>query len=313
MTNKKTICIFGGTGFLGRNITEALAHLGYRIKIITRKPQSAYFLKPYGDIGQIVPVYCSYDKESLEEVIKGCDAVINLVGILFEKKKNKFARVHTEFPKLIAEICTEQKVKDFIHISALGCNKSSSKYARSKLKGEEAVFENFPKAVIFRPSIVFGADDSFFNMFAKLSKVLPFFPLIGGGKTKFQPVFVGDIAKAVCNVLENKLPAGQGAQGKIFELGGLDIESFEALYQRLFREINRKRPLIPIPFKVAKIQAFFMGLAPKPMLTIDQVKSLKTDNIVADDALTLLDLNVSPTSMDIILPTYLVCYKKAGL
>ena len=313
MISKKTVCIFGGTGFLGRNLTQVLARLGYRIKIATRVPQSAYFLKPYGDVGQIVPVQCGYDKESMEKVIEGCDAVINLVGILFEKKKNKFSRVHTDFPKMIAQICSEKKIKNFVHVSALGCDKSSSKYARSKLNGEKAVLENFPNAVILRPSIVFGADDEFFNMFAKLSTFLPFFPLIGGGNTKFQPVYVGDIAKAMSHVLEKNLPEGELAQGNIYELGGPDIESFKELYQRLFREIGRKRPLISLPFGLAKIQAFFMGLAPKPMLTMDQVESLKTDNVISTEALTLSDLNVSPTAMDIILPTYLVCYKRGGL
>jgi len=310
--NEKIVCIFGGTGFLGRHITQDLARLGYRIKIATRIPESAYFLKPYGDVGQIVPVQCGYSDDDIAGVIKGCDLVINLVGILFEKGKSRFHKVHTALPETIAKACAAQSVAQFIHVSALGVDKSQSKYGASKLAGEKAVLDAFPKATILRPSIVFGPDDSFFNMFAQLSTFLPALPLIGGGKTKFQPVYVGDIAQSIANIAENKMAKGVKAQGQIFELGGPDVESFKELFERLLDETGRKRALVTLPYPIAKVQAFFMGLAPKPMLTVDQVKSLKTDNVVSEGALTLKDLGVEASTMDSILPSYLAAYKRGG-
>lgn len=308
----KTICIFGGTGFLGRHIVQDLARQGCRIKIATRIPESAYFLKPYGDVGQIAPIQCGYDEASITQAIQGSDVVINLVGILFEKGKVKFKKIHTDYPALIAKICNDQKIGQFIHVSALGVDKSISKYGKSKLAGEQAVLSAYPKATILRPSIVFGPDDGFFNMFAKMSIITPALPLIGGGTTKFQPVFVGDIAKGMVSLVTNKLPNNEKAQGKIYELGGPDVETFKELLERLAEATGRKRALVSIPMPIAKVQAAFMGLMPKPMLTIDQVKSLKTDNVVQDGALTLHDLGVKPTAMETILPTYLACYRRGG-
>jgi NADH dehydrogenase len=308
----KTVCIFGGTGFVGRNITAALAQSGYRVKIATRSIESASSLRVHGDVGQISPVYCGYDDDAIAKAVRGCDLVINLVGILFQKRKKTFTKVHVDLPNKIAKACAQENVLKFIHVSALGCDQSQSKYAQSKLKGEGAVLQSFPNAVILRPSIIFGADDSFFNMFAKLSIILPFLPLIGRGKTKFQPVYVGDVAQAVCNVAKNNTDFKTKMAGKIFELGGPQVEDFKTLYQRLFEQTGRKRAFLPLSFGVAKIQAFFMGFAPNPMLTMDQVESLKTDNIVSEGALTLADLGVMATSMDIVLPTYLVCYKSGG-
>lgn len=308
----KTACIFGGTGFLGRHIVQDLARLGYRLKIVTRIPESAYFLKPYGDVGQIVPFQSSYDEEGIQKAIEGCDVVINLVGILFEKGKFKFQRVHTELPEVIAKACADKKIARFIHVSALGVDKAESKYAKSKLAGEEAVLKAYPNVTILRPSIVFGPDDGFFNMFAKMSIIAPALPLIGGGTTKFQPVFVGDIAESICNILQGKLPKGEKPEGQIYELGGPDVETFKQLLERLGEETGRKRALVSIPLPIAKVQAAFLSLAPKPLLTIDQVRSLKTDNVLSEGAKTLFDLGVEPTSMDTILPTYLACYRRGG-
>ena len=299
-------------GFLGRHIIQDLARLGYRIKVATRIPESAYFLKPYGDVGQIVPVQCSYDDEGIASAIEGSDTVINLVGILFEKGKRKFQKIHAELPETIAKICSDKKIEQFIHVSALGADSGQSKYAKSKLAGEEALLKAFPAATILRPSVVFGPDDNFFNMFAKLSLFLPALPLIGGGQTKFQPVYVGDISEAITNIVQEKLPRGQDPKGQIYECGGPDILTFKEIYQKLLEETGRSRLLLPLPWGVAKMQAAFMGLAPKPVLTIDQVRSLKTDNVVQEDALTLDDLGVEATSMDIILPTYLACYRRGG-
>jgi len=307
---KQTICIFGGTGFLGQSIIRELAATGARIKIATRIPESAYDLKLNGDVGQIVPFTCNYnDEQSIESAIDRCDVVINLIGILFEKGKSKFKKAHIDLPTNIATATKKQGVKKFIHVSALGVDEPESKYGKSKLEGENAIKDIFPDVTILRPSVVFGPDDGFFNMFAKLASVLPALPLIGGGKTKFQPVFVGDIADAVKNIVTEK---SDKFKSKIYELGGPEIVTFKEIYEILLDEVNRKRALIPIPWAVAKMQGFVMGMLPKPPLTMDQVRSLKTDNIVKEDALKLTDLGVTPTAMGSILPQYLKCYKRGG-
>lgn len=311
MSNKqKIVCIFGGSGFIGHNITRELAQAGFRIKVATRYPESAYELKPCGDVGQVVAVNCDYrDESSIQSVMQGCDAVINLVGILYETRKNKFMRVHNELAETIARVSHEEGVETLVHFSALGVEESQSKYAKSKLAGEQAVLEQNHDAVILRPSVVFGAGDNFFNMFAKMATMLPALPLIGGGKTKFQPVYVGDIADAVIHVVTNKI---SDAKGKTYELAGPEIVSFKEIYQILLEEINRDKKLVSVPWFVAKIQGFFLGLLPKPLLTMDQVKSLKYDNIKHDDSLGLQDLSVKPTAMRVILPRYLSNYKKGG-
>lgn len=308
--NNKIICIFGGSGFIGQNIVQELARAGYRLKIATRIPECAYQLKTYGNVGQITPFYCDYkNKDSIESVIQGSDIVINLVGILFEKRKNRFMRVHNDLPKTIAEICANKKIEKFIHVSALGVDKAKSKYAKSKLAGEKSARAAFPSTIILRPSVVFGAGDSFFNMFAKMALYFPALPLIGGGHTKFQPVFVGDIANAVANIVNNN---AHEMAGKTYQLAGPEVVSFKEIYAILFQEINRKKILINLPWIVAKIEGSFLSLLPKPPLTRDQVNTLKTDNIKDDGALGLEDLGVTPTAMAVILPQYLSNYKKGG-
>jgi NADH dehydrogenase len=307
---QKTVCIFGGSGFIGKYVTQDLARAGYRIKVVTRIPESAYALKTYGNVGQVVAVNCNYrDQASLEAVIDGCDTVINLTGILFEKRRSKFQYVHCDLPKNIAEICAEKNVQKFIHVSACGVDKANSKYAASKCAGEKQVLESYPSATILRPSVVFGPGDSFFNMFAKLASFLPFLPLIGGGKTKFQPVYVGDISEAITNIVASQ---NDNFLGKTYELCGPDIVSFKEIYQLLLSEINRNTTLVRVPWAVAKIQGFFFGLLPKPLLTVDQVRSLKTDNIMSKDALSLKDIGVESTAMRTILPHYLSNFKKGG-
>lgn len=314
MRSDKVIGIFGGTGFLGHNVSETLAQQGFRLKIITRHPASAYDLKLFGAVGQITPYYCDYKtQESIDDAVQGCDYVINLIGILYEKNKNGFKHAHVDIPQMIAQACKNKNVQRFVHVSALACNKgdetTKSKYAKSKFEGEQAIQNTYSNVTILRPSVVFGPDDEFFNMFAKLSMFLPALPLIGGGNTKFQPVYVGDIAKAVNNILKNPI---NEAKGHIYELGGPDIVTFKEIYEILLQETNRKRALISIPWGIAKIQGAVMGLLPKPPLTLDQVKSLKTDNIIDGDEKTLIDLGVEATAMDVILPTYLSTFKRGG-
>lgn len=304
----KMACVFGGTGFIGRQIVRALARAGYTVKVATRFPEKAFFLKTAGNVGQVVPVACKAgDEAAIRAAVRGCDVVVNCVGILYQRGKSTFTRIHTELPRSIAKACAAEKVGRFVHISALGCEESESKYGKSKLNGELAVHENFPKATILRPSVVFGPEDEFFNMFARLSTVLPVLPLVGGGHTKFQPVYVGDIADAVMKAI-----ATSGSEGDVYELGGPEILSFRQIYQRLFAQTGRKCALVSLPWGIAKIQGCLMGVLPKPPLTADQVESLKTDNVVAANAKTLADLGVTATGLDIVLPTYLARFRPGG-
>lgn len=308
---EKVATIFGGTGFVGRQIVKNLAQRGYTIKIATRIPESAYFLKPCGAVGQIVPITCNYSNPaSVASAVQGADYVVNCIGILFERgKHSQFQRAHVDTPAMIARACFDGLVKKFVHISALGCDKGTSKYAKSKLTGEYAVLENFPNATILRPSVIFGEDDNFFNKFAELSRYLPFLPLIGGGKTKFQPVYIGDVAQSATKAL---LEPTDKYCGHIYELGGPEIINFKEIYELISKYTARQRPLINLPFSIAKIEAVFLGLLPNPLLTCDQVESLKTDNIVYGGARDFKDFNITPKSMDIILPTYLNRYKAGG-
>ena len=304
----KQACVFGGTGFIGRQIVRALARDGYIVKIATRVPERAYFLRTAGQPGQIVPVACSpFSETDVRAAVRGCGVVVNCVGILFERGKNSFPKIHTELPRAIAKACNAEKVERLIHISAMACDLNHSKYGKSKHNGELAVFENFAAATILRPSVVFGAEDNFFNMFAKLSIVAPALPLIGGGTTKFSPVFVGDIADAVMAALDR-----DESKGKIYDLGGPETLSFRQIYERLFAHTGRARMLVPVPFGIAKVKAAFLSLMPSPLLTADQVESLKTDNIPGDDTGKLVDLGIRPTPMDTVLPTYLSRFRPGG-
>ncbi len=304
----KQACIFGGSGFIGRQIVRLLAKDGYTIKVASRAPEGAFFLKTAGNVGQVVPFLCDYAKdEDLARAVEGCDLVINCIGILYERRRGDFVRVHTELPRRLSKACRDGGVSKFIHLSALGCDQAFSKYGKSKYAGEQAIFENFPAATMLRPSVVFGAEDNFFNMFARLSVIAPFLPLIGGGKTKFQPVYVGDVASAVMSAAHS-VHAG----GKIYELGGPDIVTFKDIYQKLFAHTGRPRALLPLPWGLAKIQGHVMGALPSPLLTADQVESLKTDTVVTPQALGLKDLGISPTAMEIVLPTYLARYRPGG-
>lgn len=313
MKDYKTACIFGGTGFIGTQVVRELAARGIRIKVATRTPESAYFLRPSGSVGQIVPYQCDYnDAESVRKAVSGCDYVVNCVGILFEKNKNSFERVHVDVPAVIAKSCAEEGVERFVHISALGIEASTSTYAYSKFQGEKAGKKAFPELSILRPSVVFGEDDDFFNKFASMAPFVPFLPLIGGGHSKFQPVFVGDVADAVVACLTLPAAGEDNPQGKIYELGGPDVVTFKGIYETMFQYTQNPRPLVNLPWGVAKLQASVFSLMPTPILTPDQVESLKTDNVVNKDACNLASLGIQATAMRSILPTYLSRYKPGG-
>ncbi len=309
MKNKIAV-VFGGTGFLGRQIVRELAKQDIQVRVATRAAERAYFLKPCGHIGQIVPVSCDYnDYDSIARLVEGADYVVNCIGILFERgKKQSFQHTHVEVAQNIATACAVAKVKRLVHISALGIQHSKSHYAQTKREGERAVREAFQDATILRPSVMFGADDNFFNKFASLSMLMPALPLIGGGKTRFQPVYVGDVADAVLSALTGDAQH----KGQVYELGGPDIVNFREIYERLFKETRRKRCMVYLPFSLAKVEGAFLGILPNPLLTMDQVESLKTDSIISEDSQGFKALGINPTSMDLILPTYLERYRPGG-
>lgn len=308
MNKGQTATIFGGTGFAGRRIVAELAKRGLTVKIATRVPERAYFLKTCGVPGQIVPLACDYnDPASIANAVRGSDYVVNCVGILFERRKGDFVRAHADIPRNIAQACARHGVAGLVHLSALGADRGLSRYAHTKLEGESAVRAAFPAAVILRPGVMFGPGDSFFNMFAELARYTPALPLIGGGKTALQPVYAGDVATAAVAALETP-----GAAGKTYELGGPEIVTFREVYERLAVLTGRRRCLVGVPFALAKIEAAVLNLLPRPLLTPDQVESLKTDSVVTPGALTLGSLGIAPTPMGAILPGQLARYRPGG-
>lgn len=305
----KNVTIFGATGFIGRYVVKRLAQMGATVRVATREIDKAKFLKPLGEVGQIVPVAVSFrHPESVARAVAGADAVINLTGILYEKRKNGFNFIHRDAAAMIARASRDAGVKKLVHLSAIGADKNSdSKYAQSKALGEEAVRGAFPGATILRPSVVFGPEDNFFNMFARLARIAPVLPLIGGGTTKFQPVYVGNVAEAVKNAL-----FCDNAPGKIYELGGPQVYSFRDMLELMLAETGQKACLISVPYGLASVKAFFLEFLPKPLLTRDQVKLLKKHNVVSVHSLGFKDLGIEPAALPLILPTYTDRYKKGG-
>jgi uncharacterized protein YbjT (DUF2867 family) len=305
----KFITIFGGSGFLGRHIVRALAKDGWRIRVAVRRPNTAHFLRPMGRVGQIQLLKTNIaDDGSVDAAMRGADAAVNLVGILAPSGSQRFRTLHAEGAERIARAATAHRAVRLLHVSALGASADSpSLYARSKAEGEERVRAAFPAATIFRPSIMFGPEDDFFNRFAWLARLSPILPLIGGGHTRFQPVYVGDVAQAALNALNDPT-----TEGKIFELGGPEVLTFKQIMQLVLKQTHRKRLLMPVPFAVARVQAAVLGLLPKPLLTLDQVKLLQRNNVVADGALGLRDLGIAPIAAEAILPSYLWRFRKHG-
>ena len=306
---QKIATIFGATGFIGRHLIRRLTEKDFRIIVATRSPYLHGYLKPLGDPGQIdLERVNLFDEKTLKVLLKNSNVVVNLVGILYETRKQKFENIHSKFPELLSKLCNEHGIEKFIHLSALGINEDvKSMYMRTKLQGEKNILNNFDNSIILRPSIVFGPEDKFFNQFASLSQFLPFLPLIGGGQTKFQPIYVGDVAKAIATILET-----EEIDNKIYELGGAEIFTFQQLMNILLKEIQKRRFLIPIPFSIAKFMARILQLFPKPLITTDQIEMLKEDNIVSNNYGTLLDLNIEPTTIESILPHYIYRFRKGG-
>ena len=303
------VTVFGGAGFLGRSVVGALARQGAHVRVACRRPDEALRCKPMGDVGQVAPVAANIrDDASVAAAVDGADAVINLVGILYESGRQRFDAVHRDGASRIARAAASAGVAQLVHVSAIGADpQAASEYARSKGDGEQAVKAAFDKAVILRPSILFGPDDEFFNRFAALARVSPVLPLIGGGRTRFQPAFISDVAEAVVSVLTNPDTAG-----RTYELGGPEIYSFRQLLELLLTVIDRKRLLIPVPFWAAMAKAFFLELYPVPLLTRDQVRLLRRDNVVTEGVAGFADLGISPTAPEVILPTYLSRFRRGG-
>ncbi|QIE46250.1 complex I NDUFA9 subunit family protein [Pseudohalocynthiibacter aestuariivivens] len=310
----KLVTIYGGSGFVGRYITRRLAKAGWRVRVAVRRPHEAVHVTPYGVVGQVAPVLCNIrDDDSVRSVMQGTDVVINCVGTFDRKGKNNFDAVQHEGAARIARIAAETGIARMIHISAIGADvDADSEYARSKGMGEDAVLEHFPSAVILRPSVIFGAEDSFFNRFASMTRMGPVLPVVGAN-TKFQPVYVDDVAAAA-----EMAALGQAAPG-IYELGGPDVNTFRELMQQMLHVVRRRRLIMNIPFGIARLMASVMelvqtislGLVP-PQITRDQVANLHHDNVVSDDAKGFADLGIEPQALEAVLPDYLWRFRPAG-
>jgi uncharacterized protein YbjT (DUF2867 family) len=306
------ITVFGGSGFLGRHVVRALARRGHRIRVAVRRPELAGHLQPLGRVGQIHAVQANVRyPASVEAAARHCDAVINLVGILFERGPQRFDAVQAAGAEAVARAAAAANAR-MVHVSALGADaQAPSQYARAKAAGEQRVLAAVPAAVILRPSVIFGPEDDFFNKFAAISRFTPALPLIGGGHTRFQPVFAGDVASAVVVALE-----GRAQAGRIYELGGPQVLTFKELMQFMLTVIERERLLVPIPFGFAKFQASFLQLMPRPLLTPDQVELLRGDVVVSEQAKregrTLEGLGIDPIAMASVVPSYLWRFRKSG-
>ena len=310
----KLVTIYGGSGFVGRYIARRMAQAGWRVRVAVRRPNEAMHVKPYGVVGQVEPVFCNIrDDASVRAVMQGADAVVNFVGTFDRKGKNSFDAVQDKGATRIARIATEEGVAHLVHLSAIGADATSdSHYARSKAAGEAGILKHFPDAVILRPSVIFGPEDQFFNRFAGMTRLGPILPVVGAD-TRFQPVYVDDVAQA----------AVMGAMGRtapgIYELGGPEAISFRDLMQQMLQVIRRRRLIINIPFGVAALMAGAMelaqtvtlGLVP-PQITRDQVRSLRRDNVVAEGAKGFDALGITPVAVGAVLPDYLWRFRPAG-
>lgn len=306
------ITVFGGSGFLGNHVVQALGRRGYRIRVAVRQPHLALYLKTSGNVGQIEPVQANIrDEASVAAAIEGASAVINLVGILYESGKQSFNAVQVEGAARVARAAKAAGVPIFVQMSSLSSDtETACDYGRTKAEGEAAVREIYPAAAILRPAAIFGADDQLFNSIASFGRIAPVMPLICG-ETRMQPVYVKDVAEAVVRAVET-----DACDGKVIELGGPEVFTMRAIMELVFKVTRRKRVLLPVPTVFAKAKAFFLQLLPSPILTVDMVRAMETDTVVSDAAIaegrTLAGLGIAATSPQAILPAYLARFRKRG-
>ena len=311
----KLVTIYGGSGFVGRYIARRMAKEGWRVRVAVRRPNEALFVKPYGEVGQVEPIFCNIrDDASVAAAMLGSDAVVNCVGILAETSKNKFDTVQAEGAGRVAWLAAEQGITCLVHISAIGADAASpSEYAQSKAEGEAMILSQFPTAVILRPSVIFGAEDEFFNRFADMATKSPIIPLVGA-ETKFQPVYVDDVAQAAVAGIMGQADAG------IYELGGPEVGTFKHFVNKMLTVIQRRKLVLPLPFFVGRLMGFSfdllqtmsLGLFTNSVITRDQVRNLGRDNVVSQDAKTFADLGIAPVSINAVLPDYLWCFRPSG-
>jgi len=314
LNQPKLVTVFGGSGFVGRHVVRALARRGYRIRVAVRRPDLAGHLQPLGGVGQIAAIQANLrNRDSVNRAVAGSDHVVNCVGILFQSGRNTFDSVQDFGARAVAE-ATRAAGASLTHISAIGADpKAESDYARTKGLAEVAIARVLPDAVIMRPSIIFGPEDGFFNKFAQMTRFSPFLPLIGGGETKFQPVYVGDVAEAVARSVDGRLTTGT-----VYELGGPRVMSFKQCLEEMLGVIQRKRVLVSLPWSLASLIGKVASLIPfiEPPLTSDQVTLLKTDNVVSAEAVaenrTLAGMDIPLTTVEAILPSYLTHYRPQG-
>ena len=306
------VTVFGGSGFLGRHVVRALAKRGYRVLVACRRPDLAQHLQPLGDLGQIKAIQANVRvRWSVDRAVQGSDAVINLTGTFNTGGRNNMAAVQDFGARAIAEAARAQGAR-LVHVSAIGADPDSpSQYGRTKAAGEAAALETVRNAVVFRPSVMFGPEDDFFNRFAAMAKIAPFLPAIGGGHTKFQPVYVGDVAEAIARAIDGELGGG-----KVYELGGPQVATFRECMDIMQEVIHRERGYLPLPWFLAEAIARLTGWLPGAPITVDQVLMLKRDNIVSDEARrqkrTLEGIGIKPRSMRSILPSYLIRFRPQG-
>ena len=314
MLRDEIITVFGGSGFVGRHVVRALSKAGYRVRVATRRPHLAQDLRVAGVVGQVQLVQANVRvPASVERAVAGASGVVNLVGVLNETGRQTFSRLHTLGAKTIANATAAAGISAMVQMSAIGADAgSASRYARSKAEGEAHVKAALPSATILRPSIVFGNGDSFFNRFASMAQFLPVLPLFGGGKSRFQPVYAGDVANAVLAALTS-----DAARGQTYELGGPGVYTFEELMRFVLDETDRSRLLVPLPFALATPMAFLFEMAAilpfvAPVVTRDQLIQLRQDNVVAEGARTLADLGLAGETVEAIVPDYLIPYRRHG-
>lgn len=305
----RRVTVFGGSGFVGRYLVKRLAAEGTVVRVAVRHPDRAAQLKPLGAVGQIVPVAADVcNPDLVRAAVTGVDAVVNLVGILRPSGRQTFSGVHVEGARNVAQAAKEAGVSRLVQMSAIGSDANSeSEYAKTKAAGEAAVRDIFPEATIVRPSIIIGAEDDFFNRFGQMAQLLPALPLIGGGTTRFQPVFVGDVADALMAILEDPETAG-----RTYELGGPQVYTFRELMELLLQVVRRRRLLVPLSFNLASFQARFLEKLPNAPLTRDQVALLRNDNVVGGNEPGFAELGLSPKAIEVILPTYLERFRRGG-